>query len=357
MKNARHLQASEHRELLDALQAAQEAIQSLPTHGARTGAEQESVLRGAYEQARYAAHRIGSLWVAARFDAGEFQPDSQPVPVHALVETALQQLSSKAGEHGVKLQSKFEPTPPILGDRELLQSLLTNLLASVIDICQRDTRVLISAFEHDERVLIKLEDAGASRQLFPDLMEGSDKEGGSSQGESGPLDVGILTARSIVEAHEGEMWAEPQGGAGGALLLAFPPAAEVPAEHWASEKMVLIVDDDPDGAFMIEQVLAKGGFRTEIAPDGLSGLARAKAEDVGLVLLDVMLPGMDGFEVCHRLRSDPATADLPIVMISAKSRPDDIDTGLRMGANAYLTKPLRLAEVVEQVKELMVNAS
>jgi len=127
------------------------------------------------------------------------------------------------------------------------------------------------------------------------------------------------------------------------------PAGLAGAKSVTDAGLVLIIDDDPDGSFMLEQALAKGGYRTDTAYDGLSGLARAKQPDVALVLLDVMLPGLDGFEVCHRLRKDPATANLPIIMISAKGRDEDRATGLRMGANEYMAKPLRLAEVLEKV--------
>jgi CheY-like chemotaxis protein len=124
-----------------------------------------------------------------------------------------------------------------------------------------------------------------------------------------------------------------------------------------SAALVLIVDDDPDGAFMLEQALAKGGYRTDVARDGLAGLARAKQPDVSLVLLDVMLPGLDGFEVCHRLRNEPATAKLPVIMISAKGREEDRATGLRLGANDYMAKPLRLAEVLEKVGSVLKESS
>lgn len=133
------------------------------------------------------------------------------------------------------------------------------------------------------------------------------------------------------------------------LSVGLPSSSATPRP--ARGARILVVDDDPDSAFMLEQAVIKAGYETVIAYDGLTALSRARDEHVVLVLLDVMLPGMDGYEVLRRLRSETATADLPIVMVSAKSRPEDIETGLRLGANEYLVKPLRLADVVACVRD------
>lgn len=149
-----------------------------------------------------------------------------------------------------------------------------------------------------------------------------------------------LDAQVIYEAISGERIR---------LSAGFPQAA--PPERKPTSGLVLLVDDDADSVFMLEQAVEKAGYRTTKAFDGLTALNKARQEDVALVLLDVMLPGMDGYEVLRRLRADPETADLPIVMVSAKSRPEDIDMGMRLGADQYLTKPLRLAQVVSTVEE------
>ncbi len=92
-----------------------------------------------------------------------------------------------------------------------------------------------------------------------------------------------------------------------------------------------------------------------MASNGLEGLRKAKDEAPDLVILDVMLPGMDGFEICHRLRSEPATAQLPILMFSAKAQEIDKETGLKVGADGYLAKPAAPAEIVSQVGKLLAR--
>ena len=89
------------------------------------------------------------------------------------------------------------------------------------------------------------------------------------------------------------------------------------------------------------------------ATDGLTGLSRAKGENPDLLVLDVMLPGIDGFEICHRLRAEPQTAQLPILMLSAKGQAADKAMGLQVGANEYLTKPVERLVLLGRVEALL----
>jgi two-component system sensor histidine kinase ChiS len=130
--------------------------------------------------------------------------------------------------------------------------------------------------------------------------------------------------------------------------------AELPTNGPAP--LVLIVEDDPDSAELMAQILEIEGYRVRKSPSGLDALNPETFDGVDLMLLDVMLPGVDGFEVCHRLRREPTTARLPIVMVSAKGRREDIETGLRVGANVYMTKPLSRSELTATVKKLLAEA-
>ena len=116
---------------------------------------------------------------------------------------------------------------------------------------------------------------------------------------------------------------------------------------------ILVVEDDPDSAELMAQILEIEGYRVEKALSGLEALEKVNLPGLDLVLLDVMLPGVDGFEICHRLRKDLSTASLPIVMVSAKGRREDVETGLRVGANVYMTKPLSRAGLIATVKKLL----
>jgi DNA-binding response OmpR family regulator len=121
------------------------------------------------------------------------------------------------------------------------------------------------------------------------------------------------------------------------------------------EKKILVIEDDPATLRLVDYSLRHQGYEVLKASNGLEGIRKVQSEAPDLVILDVMLPGMDGFEVCHRLRAEPATAQLPILMFSAKAQEIDKDTGVKVGADDYLTKPADPAEIVSRVTRLLAQ--
>jgi len=120
---------------------------------------------------------------------------------------------------------------------------------------------------------------------------------------------------------------------------------------------VLIIDDEKDLIEMVRYSLEKHGFDVIGALDGESGLDIAKNQAPDIVLLDLMLPGVDGLEVCKRLRNDPKTARLPVLMLTAKAEETDRIVGLELGADDYITKPFSPREVVARVKAVLRRAA
>src|SRR5512142_2364773 len=119
---------------------------------------------------------------------------------------------------------------------------------------------------------------------------------------------------------------------------------------------ILVVEDDADIADLIAHLLRKAGHEAEQARTGTDGLARARAAMPDLIVLDVMLPGMDGMQVCRALRQDDATARVPILMLTARSEEADRVGGLELGADDYVTKPFSPRELVARVAALLRRA-
>jgi len=114
-------------------------------------------------------------------------------------------------------------------------------------------------------------------------------------------------------------------------------------------KKILFVDDEAGYVRAMTYVMEKEGYEVITASNGLQGLIKAQKEKPDLIVLDVMLPGIDGFEVCSRLRSDPRTAGIPIIMLSAKGQDSDKTTGLAVGALDYLTKPIQNSTLLGKI--------
>ena len=119
-----------------------------------------------------------------------------------------------------------------------------------------------------------------------------------------------------------------------------------------ASKKILIVEDEPDILQLVKLYLEKEGFRTVSAKTGTEALQQVKQEKPDLVVLDLMLPEIDGLEVCKRLRSAPETAMLPIIMLTAKAEESDTIVGLELGADDYVTKPFSHKTLVARIKAL-----
>jgi two-component system, OmpR family, alkaline phosphatase synthesis response regulator PhoP len=118
-------------------------------------------------------------------------------------------------------------------------------------------------------------------------------------------------------------------------------------------KKVLIVDDDPNILFLISEVLTRNQYEPLMAYSGASALELVKTHRPDLVVLDIMMPGLDGFEVCRKIRHDPETAGIRIIMLTAKVEATDIQTALAAGADSYFTKPFKIAELLAKITELI----
>ena len=116
---------------------------------------------------------------------------------------------------------------------------------------------------------------------------------------------------------------------------------------------ILIVEDERDIADLVAHTLQKAGHTTEAVMSGTEALARTRAAHPDLVILDLMLPGMDGLAVCEAMRRDPALAVIPIIMLTARAEEADRVTGLELGADDYVTKPFSTKELVARVGALL----
>lgn len=120
-----------------------------------------------------------------------------------------------------------------------------------------------------------------------------------------------------------------------------------------AEKKILIVDDEEHIRELLKFNLEKNGYTVYMAVNGLEGLSLAREKQVDLILLDLMLPGIDGFEVCKEIRKDNIISNVPIIMLTAKSEEIDKILGLELGADDYITKPFSIRELSARIKALL----
>lgn len=120
---------------------------------------------------------------------------------------------------------------------------------------------------------------------------------------------------------------------------------------------VLLVDDDPALRGLLRQMLELGGYVVHEAEDGLDALEKLNNFTPDVLVLDVMMPNMDGVTLCKRMRSNVKTIDIPIIMLSGKTQDKAVQEGLDAGANKYLKKPISFTDLIAHVKEVLLNLS
>ena len=174
--------------------------------------------------------------------------------------------------------------------------------------------------------------------------------------------IGLVVTKRLAELMEGVLGVESTVGMGSVfwceLISVAAPQLIVPSEAEAPDqaplrcdalvRTVLYVEDNPANLALVEHILARHpNIRLLTAVNGQSGIEVANASHPDMILMDINLPGINGFEVLKILRSDPATADIPVVALSANAMPRDIEKGLKAGFYRYLTKPIIVKELMD----------
>jgi twitching motility two-component system response regulator PilH len=118
--------------------------------------------------------------------------------------------------------------------------------------------------------------------------------------------------------------------------------------------LILIVDDSPTEVFQMTKALEQAGFKVEVAADGAEALKKAREMHPDLILMDIVMPGMDGFRATRVLSNDPATKSIPVIMISSKSQESDRVWGMRQGAVDFLVKPVTPAQLLEKAQAALL---
>ncbi len=119
--------------------------------------------------------------------------------------------------------------------------------------------------------------------------------------------------------------------------------------------LILIVDDSPTEVFQMRRMLENHGFETEAAADGAEGVRKAREIRPDLILMDIVMPGVDGFRATRMLAADPETRAIPVIMVSSKSLESDRTWGMRQGAVDYLVKPVKPAQLVEKAQAALLT--
>jgi PAS domain S-box-containing protein len=295
-----------------------------------------------------------------RVEAGRLGLRPESVSPQTLVNRAVERAAGKLGE--TALDRHIPPDlPDVRADPARVEEVLINLLENAVRYNPPDEPIGITARVEDGWLFLTVADRGAG--VPADQRERIFEKYARSDSEGGGTGLGLYIGRKIVEAHGGRIWAE-KGGPGAAFTFTLPlaptvsapdarPARDalspVPAQEEAGAR-VLVVEDEADFQALIRLILAEEGYRVELAPDGATALDLVQTSAPDLVLLDWMLPGLDGINVCRNIRR---WSSVPIIVVTSKTEQENLIAALDAGADDYLVKPFLADELLARIRALL----
>ena len=309
---------------------------------------------------------INDVLDVSRIEAGRLQLDLQPVDVAALAQDCLSLVQPMAQARNVSLLLQFDESArarPVLADPTRLRQVLLNLLSNAIKFNREAGQVRLAGWASDDGLLIEVADQGAgiAAEHQPRLFQAFERldRDGAVEGTG----IGLALSRSLVMLMHGEIGVRSLPGQGSVFWVRLPGAGAVAPRALPTETagqatppgrryQVLYIEDNEVNQLLMEGMLShRPAIALHLAALPETGLAMAAAAPPDLVLLDIQLPGMTGFEVLLHLRQMPALRHTPVIAVSANAMPDDLEDARRAGFADYLTKPvdmLRLLALIDR---------
>lgn len=318
-------------------------------------------------------HLINDVLDLAKMEAGKISWNMQSVSISEIVKHAISATSALFEQKGLKiLMDVDEILPDIAGDRDRLIQVVINLISNAVKFTEKGSVICSAKLINGEiRVSITDSGIGISEEDQPKVFEKFKQVGDALTDRPTGSGLGLPICKEIIEHHRGRLWVESKLGAGSTFSFALPLSSQDLRvenidldtlihrlkEHMASiststeqGKTILIVDDDAAIREFIRQGLESEGYRVSEAANGIEGVKKAKKEQPALIVLDVMMPEMDGFDAAAILKNDPVTMSIPIVILSVV---EDKERGYRVGVDRYLTKPFEMEMLIREIGGLI----
>ncbi|HEY9836787.1 MAG TPA: response regulator, partial [Vampirovibrionales bacterium] len=294
-----------------------------------------------------------------------------------LIDRAFSATSSLFDPSGLVQIREIEPElPEVIGDRDRLLQVLINLISNAVKFT-RTGSVTVRAQLQNEQLVISVIDTGIGipPEYQETVFEKFKQVGDTLTDKPKGTGLGLPICKQIVEHHQGRIWVESEGKSGTTFSFTLPlsPQGGLPTpeqlnfqslvqqlkqsiiphpEHSRGDrpKTILVVDDEAHIRSLLRQELEASGYHVREAKDGMEAIAQVKATPPDLILLDVMMPQMSGFDVAAVLKNDPNTMHIPIAILSII---EDKQRGYRLGVDRYLTKPIDREDLLNQIGFLL----
>ncbi|PKH38003.1 histidine kinase [Nocardioides alpinus] len=312
---------------------------------------QEEYLRDIWTSGRHLLELLNEILDLSKVEAGRMTLEPSLMSVRACLDYVLSLVRDRAAAHAIDLRLHVSEEVGIVWADELrFKQVVLNLVSNAVKFTPDGGKVEVAATRDDADVVIRVSDTGvgvlpADRERIFESFQQGHRDAPKEEGTG----LGLTLSRRIVALFGGTLWLEPESDVGSVFAFRVPlPAVESATEH-APDGMstVLLVDDDRASLDLMTAYLSASPVRVLRARDGIEALALARTASPAAVVLDIRLPRMDGWEVLTRLKADPATSAIPVVVASII---DERPRGLRLGAASYLLKPVRRDDLLDALR-------
>ncbi len=333
------------------------------------------------------SHLVNDILDFSKLKHRDIDLDLSPVNLYSVAQLCISIMAPLAEHKSLALVNRIHPDSSyVYADENRLQQVFLNLMGNAIKFTDTGEVVLSSEGHPDDgdMVVVSVTDTGIgvppdkSDQIFEIFEQGD----GSTSRSYGGTGLGLAITKKLVSLHGGEIWVEKVDAPGSRFSFTLKRSREQAAEDSAGTGgtpepvvitendirvidnetpgdeaeagKVLVVDDEPVNLQVLINNLVLEGYTVVAARSGAEAMEiLERGEFPELIILDVMLPRMSGYEVCQAIREKYPEHDLPILMLTAKNKPGDVVTGLEAGANDYLSKPVNRQELLARVRSLI----
>jgi PAS domain S-box-containing protein len=340
----------------------------------------ETELRAAvdtiHRNAQAQAQIIDDLLDMSRIVSGKIRLQTDAIDLRELLQVAIDGIRPAAAAKHIAVSISLDPiTGLVAGDAARLQQVLWNLLTNALKFTPAAGAIHVALRRVEGFMEIDVRDSGIgiNPAFLPHVFERFRQADGSTTREHGGLGIGLSIVRNLVELHGGSVAVESAGMGKGATFTVRLPLLQVetfvprpmdpargmtqPVEHLQPSlagTVVLIVDDEPDGRALLDRLLKEAGAEVHAAEGALEAIGILQREPVDVILSDIGMPGLDGYEFMRRVRAleDPQIRGLPAIAVTAYARDDDRQRSLSAGFQQHVAKPYSFPELATAIAGL-----
>src|SRR6516164_2067335 len=325
---------------------------------------QDDYLRDIWSSGKHLLELLNDILDLSKIEAGQMVLNRSEFSVRESLEYCLSMVRERALKQGILLSLEVDPQVGLLdADRLRFRQIVLNLLSNAVKFTPDGGRVDVRSFIRGQDLVVEVADTGPGvaaedRQRIFDAFQQGSRHPGQTEGTG----LGLTLSKRILELHGGRIWVESEAGKGSTFGFALPAGSgaaaltSVPQVGQVSSlteelgpgpgPTVVVVEDDRRSFDLLRVYLEAAGARVVSARDGEEGLDTVRRLSPPGVILDILLPGVDGWEVLAQLKADPGTAQIPVIVVSML---DERGRGFALGASEYLVKPVGKEELLAAV--------